>query len=208
VSTERLAQEACEVEIDIIGKPIGKQDHYAASFGGLNEIIFYKNGDVNVSRINLTNDKLRALSSYLLMFYTDITRRADSILKKQQQKSEAVFDTLIQMRDQVLVLRENLENGLNGLLGKILNRGWELKKSLLSEISNRQIDEMYEWALESGATGGKICGAGGGGFLLLYVPVAKQEAVKKALRNHREFPFMLERYGSRIIFNHKADYWR
>jgi D-glycero-alpha-D-manno-heptose-7-phosphate kinase len=208
VSTERLAKEACEIEIDIVGKPIGKQDHYAGAYGGLNEIIFYKNGDVKVSRLNLTNDKLRTISSYLLMFYTDITRSADSILKKQQKRSDAVNNTLTEMRDMVLDLKKCLENGLNGSLGHTLNRGWELKKSLLTEISNKQIDEMYKWALEAGAAGGKICGAGGGGFLLLYVPLEKQESVKKSLRKHREFPFMLERYGSRIIFNHQADYWR
>ncbi len=208
VSAERLAREACEIEIDIIGKPIGKQDHYAAAFGGINEIIFYKNEDVKVTKVDLANDKFRILSSNLLLFYTNITRTADDILKKQKEKTLLVYGTLSKMRDQVLYLKNHLENGSNDGLGSILRQSWDMKKSLLSEISNEKIDEMYERALNAGAGGGKICGAGGGGFLLLYVPLDKQNSVRKYLKKHREFPFMLEKYGSRIIFNHMTDYWR
>jgi len=208
VPPERLAREACEIEIDITGKPIGKQDHYAAAYGGLNEIIFFKYGDVKVKKINISNGKLRILGSNLLLFYTDIIRKADKILKKQNEKTDVIFDQLSKMRDQVLVLRNHLENENLDPLGLILKKGWEMKKSLLPEISNGRIDNMYKWALDAGAIGGKICGAGGGGFLLLYVPREKQVDVRKALKKYREFPFMLERYGSRIIFNQRADYWR
>ena len=93
-------------------------------------------------------------------------------------------------------------------MGSILRQGWDMKRSLLTEISNNKIDKMYENALKAGAEGGKICGAGGGGFLLLYVPREKQNAVRAALSDNREFPFMLEKYGSRIIFNQMNDYWR
>ena len=206
VSRERLAKEACEIEIDIIRKPIGRQDQYAAVFGGLNEILFYKDGSAKVNNIKLPD--LMALSSKLLLFYTNITRKADNILKKQKENIDVIFKTLLDMRNQVPLLKNYLENGANGKLGLILKQGWEMKKSLLSEISNEYIDYMYERALNTGARGGKICGAGGGGFLLLYVPKEKQDAVRTALREYREIPFILEKYGSRIIFNQMTDYWR
>lgn len=208
ISRERLAKEACEVEIDIIEKPIGKQDQYAATFGGLNEILFYEDGSVKVNNIKLPNDKLRVLGSNLLLFYTGITRKADQILRKQKEKTETLFKILVDMRNQVSALKTYLENGANDSLGHMLKQGWAMKKSLLSTISNKLIDEMYERALNAGAAGGKICGAGGGGFLLLYVPREKQNVLREALRKYREVPFMLDKYGSRIIFNQMSDYWR
>jgi len=206
VSRERLAREACEIEIDIIGKPIGKQDHYAAVFGGINEILFYKDRSVTVNNIKLPN--LMVLSSRLLLFYTDITRKADQILKKQKENIDVIFETLLEMRNLVPILKNHLKKGLNGQLGLIMKQAWEMKKSFLPEISNEYIDEMYEKALRAGAIGGKICGAGGGGFLLLYVSKEKQNAVRSALKDYRELPFILEKYGSRIIFNQMTDYWR
>ena len=208
IQTEILAREACEIEIEIIEKPIGKQDHYSAAFGGINEILFYKDGSVKVNNIKIPNDKLRILGSNLLLFYTGITRTADHILRKQKEETETLFKILKEMRNQVPTLKNYLENGANDSLGHMLNQGWVMKKSLLSTISNKQIDEMYERALNSGALGGKICGAGGGGFLLLYVPREKQNTVREALKEYRELPFMIERYGSRIIFNQMSDYWR
>ena len=201
-----LAREACEIEIDIIGKPIGKQDQYAAAFGGLNEIIFHKEGKVRVNKVNLTNDKIRILGSNLLLFYTNITRLADGILKKQKDETETLYGTLLKMRNQVSFVKRSLENGDNDSLGFMLKEGWDLKRSLVSTISNPQIDDMYERALKSGAVGGKICGAGG--FLLLYVLREKQNAVRSTLKGYRELPFMLERFGSRIIFNQRSDYWK
>ncbi len=206
VQTERLAKEACEIEIDIIGKPIGKQDHYATAFGGLNEILFYKDGSVKINNIKLPNDKLRVLGSNLLLFYTGVTRKADHILRKQKEKTGTIFKILMEMRNQVPILKNYLENGANDSLGQLLKQGWAMKKSLLSTISNKQIDEMYERALNAGASGGKICGAGGGGFLLLYVPREKQNSLREALRKYREVPFMLDKYGSRIIFNQMSNY--
>ena len=205
---DKLAREACEIEIDILGKPIGKQDQYATAYGGLNEILFHKDGSIKVNNIKMPNDKLRVLGSNLLLFYTGITRKADSILRKQKEKTENIFEILVEIRNQVPVLKNFFENRANNSLGHILKQGWELKRSLLSTISNKQIDEMYEVALDAGADGGKICGAGGGGFLLLYIPREKQNAVREGLRKYRELPFMLERYGSRIIFNQMNNYWR
>ena len=208
VSTERLAKEACEIEIDIVGKPIGKQDQYAAAYGGVNEIIFYKGGRVEVSPVQFPSDKLRVLGSNLLLLYTGITRKSDPILQKQNEKLDLNLKELQEMRDQVPILKNHLENEENYALGPVLELSWSTKKSFLSGISNQRIDSMYETALKAGATGGKICGAGGGGFLLLYVPREKQNSIRKALREYRELPFMLEKYGSRIIFSQMSDYWR
>lgn len=206
ISREKLAREACEIEINILGKPIGKQDQYAAVYGGVNEILFYGDESVKVNNIQLSN--LMALSSTLLLFYTDITRKADNILKEHKKNIISNFEILLKMRNQVTSLKRHLINGANGELGSILKQGWEMKKSLLHEISNEYIDQMYEKALNAGAIGGKICGAGGGGFLLLYVPKEKQNDVRETLNGYRELPFILEKYGSRIIFNQMSDYWR
>ena len=208
VSAEKLAREACEIEIDIIGKPIGKQDQYAASFGGINEILFFKDESVKVNKIEFPNDKLRVLGSNLLLFYTGTTRKANNILRKQKERTDIILKILVEMRNQVCVLKKHFENGENDILGQLLKKGWAMKKSLLSTITNYQINEMYERALKMGATGGKICGAGGGGFLLLYVPREKQNSVREALKKYRELPFMIEKYGSRIVFNQMSDYWR
>jgi D-glycero-alpha-D-manno-heptose-7-phosphate kinase len=208
VSTERLAKEACEIEIDIVGKPIGKQDQYAAAYGGVNEIIFYKGGRVEVSPVRFPNDKLRVLGSNLLLLFTGITRKSDPILQKQNENIDLNIKELQEMRDQVPILKNHLEKEENDTLGPLLNMSWEKKKSFLSGISNQKIDNMYETALKNGATGGKICGAGGGGFLLLYVPREKQNSIREAFKEYRELPFMLEKYGSRIIFSQMSDYWR
>jgi len=208
VSAERLAKEACEIEIDLLGKPIGKQDQYAAAFGGLNEIQFNKDGSVKINTVKLPNDKQRVLGSNLLLFYTGITRKADNILSKQKEKTEIIYSKLVKIRNQVPVLKNYLENGKSDSLGHMLKENWNMKKSLLSTISNKTIDDMYEKALNAGAYGGKICGAGGGGFLLLYVPREKQNDVREAMKEYREIPFMLDKYGSRIIFNQVSDYWR
>jgi len=208
VSSEKLAQEACKVEIEILGKPIGKQDQYAAAYGGLSEIVFWNDERVEVKKLNLFNNKLRELGANLLLFYTGKTRSASKILSKQKQKVKSIFPILKKMKAQVPKLKSCLERFEFDKLGEYLDQGWQLKKSLLKDISNSEIDEMYEKAKKAGALGGKLCGAGGGGFLLLYVPREKQNNVRRALRDYREMPFMLDRCGSRIIFNQLSDYWK
>jgi len=208
VSSEQLAREACEIEIDRVGKPIGKQDQYAAAYGGLNEIKFFKDEKVEVERVDLFNNKMRELGSNLLLFYTGKTRRASEILEKQRNKISDIFPILLKMKNLVSELRKYIERGDFDILGDFLDQGWRMKRSLLKEISNPEIDEMYEKAKKAGALGGKLCGAGGGGFLLLYVPRENQNRVRRALKNYREMPFMLDRCGSRIIFNQLSDYWK
>ncbi|RJR17848.1 MAG: GHMP kinase [Nitrospiraceae bacterium] len=201
VTLEHIAREACEIEIDICKKPIGKQDQYIAAYGGLNKIAFHANESVSVSRVPLYNTNLLILGSRLLLFYTNKTRNADVILKKQKQDTEDKREVLRKMKNFVPRLEQSLINYKFNKLGKLLHENWLLKKSLVGSISNPEIDDMYNKAMEAGALGGKICGAGGGGFLLMYVPKEKQDKVRDALSDYRELPFMLDSFGSRIIFN-------
>ena len=201
VTLEQLAREACEIEIDICKKPIGKQDQYIAAYGGLSKVIFHPDETVSISKLPVMNSSLLIFGSTLLLFYTNKTRKADVILKKQKQDTEDKRDVLRKMKNFVPKLEESLISNKFKRLGKFLHENWLLKKSLVGAISNPEIDKMYSSAMEAGATGGKICGAGGGGFLLLYVPKAKQDSVREVLADYRELPFMLDSFGSRIIFN-------
>lgn len=201
VTSEQIAGEACEIEIDICNKPIGKQDQYAAAYGGLNTITFHQDDTVSISRLPVYDGEFRRLGSNLLLFYTNKTRRADTILTQQKKETQKNREVLQTMKNLVPVLEGSLKKGNFDDLGRFLHENWVLKKSLVSTISNSGIDDMYDNARRAGAIGGKICGAGGGGFLLLYVPRDKQDAVRSALKQYRELPFMLDPYGSRIIFN-------
>jgi len=201
VTAEQIAREACEIEIDICKKPIGKQDQYIAAYGGLNKIIFHPNASVTVSKLPVYNSNLLKLGSHLLLFFTNKTRKADVILEKQKKSTQNKRTMLRGMRDLVNKLEHSLASDKFDNLGKLLHENWLLKKSLVDTISNSDIDEMYQRAIDAGALGGKICGAGGGGFLLLYVKKGKQDAVRASLKEYRELPFMLDPYGSRIIYN-------
>lgn len=207
VTAKKLASEACEIEIDILKKPIGKQDQYIAAYGGLREIIFNSDENVIVSHVSLKNGLHRYFGASILLYFTDITRKSATILSSQKLNIGKNFKSMVKMRDQVLQFKEILESGVElDQLGQILHEGWELKKELTTNISNDHIDTMYKKALEAGAIGGKISGAGGGGFLMLFVNRDKQNKVRKALRDYREFPFMLEPHGSKIIFNVQRGY--
>jgi D-glycero-alpha-D-manno-heptose-7-phosphate kinase len=201
VTKEQLAEEACEIEIEILNHPIGKQDQYAAAYGGLNQITFKKNGIVNINRLDFSSEQLRKLGSNILLFYTNINRDTNNILLEQKNNSNAKFDELRKVVSLVAPLKESLLMGDYDRLGITLSKNWQLKKLLASQISNSTIDKMYQTAINAGALGGKISGAGGGGFLMLYVQRHKQDDVRKALENYQELPFMLDPYGSRIIFN-------
>ena len=201
VTLEQIAREACEIEIDICKKPIGKQDQYIAAFGGLNKIVFHPDESVTVSRVPVFNTNLLILGSRLLLFYTNKTRKADEILRKQKQTTKDNMEVLSKMKGFVPKLEKSLGECKFNRLGKLLHENWRLKKSLVGSISNPEIDNMYNKSMKAGALGGKICGAGGGGFLLLYVPKDKQDKVREALSDYRELPFMLDSFGSRIIFN-------
>lgn len=201
VGADRLSREACEIEIDILGKPIGFQDQYIAGHGGLVFIEFRRGGEVAVERLTLSSEVKGRLSSSLMLFYTDRTRSADPILADQRSRIGDRVEELGFLRDLAFRGREALRAGDTDALGALLHENWVLKKRLSDRISDPDIDGMYEVARAAGALGGKIAGAGGGGFLLLYVPLGKQSAVREALSGFRELPIGPSRDGSRIIFN-------
>jgi len=204
IPTKRLAEEACKIEIDIVGEPIGKQDQYIVAYGGIKHFYFKQNGDVMVEPLLVGARRIKQLQENLLMFYTHITRNAHSILKEQNAKTKNNFEELRGLKKLVPQLRSCLEEGMRlDKFGAILYKGWELKKRLASNITNDVIDSYYQKALDAGASGGKILGAGGGGFLLLYCAKKFQGRVKEALTGLRHIPVQFEPEGSRIIY---ADY--
>jgi len=207
VPAERLAREACEIEIDILGKPIGVQDQYIAAYGGLRLFTFDKDGSVTPDRVEMTDTIRRRFGNNLMLFFTNRTRRSAAILEEQKASIEDKNAVLRQMRDQALEAKVLLEGGQIEDMGVLLDQGWQHKKSLASRISDNELDTMYKLARDAGALGGKISGAGGGGFLLLYCPPDRQDAVAEVLSDYREMPFALERDGSKVIFNVRRDGW-
>jgi D-glycero-alpha-D-manno-heptose-7-phosphate kinase len=203
VTAERLAEEACEIEIERLNKPIGIQDQYIAALGGLRFMEFDRDGSVKNERINLDYDLRRRLNESLLLFFTGVTRRADRILDEQQRNIVDRLSILREMKNMAYVARDELRAGNLDILGELLHQSWQLKKQLASQISNGAIDSIYETARRAGATGGKITGAGGGGFLLLYVPYNKREAVRTAIGSLQELPIQLEPDGTKVIFNYR-----
>lgn len=202
VSKERLAKEACQIEIKKLKEPIGKQDQYAAAYGGLNFIVFHTDDTVSVQPILMRNGVKRELDENLLMFYTGGVRPASLILTKQskEMEKEDKFKTMIKMTQLAHELRDSLHNNDITRFGEILHKGWLLKKSLTSSISNEKINALYDKAINNGALGGKILGAGGGGFLLLYCEKEKQEKLRKALKDLQELRFSFDNAGSKYIY--------
>lgn len=201
VSKAKLAEEACRVEIEKIGNPIGKQDQYAAAFGGLNFISFHQDDTVSVEPVITMAETLCDLQENLVMFYTGITHDANAILAEQKKNIAQQDKTknLIQMCQLARDMKHSLETNVLSDFGEILNEGWQRKRELSGGISNPEIDELYETALQNGATGGKLLGAGGGGFLLFYCPKDKQERLKNQLRL-KPFPFSFEHDGSSVVY--------
>ena len=202
VTSEQLAREACDIEIDILKKPIGKQDQYIAAFGGLRTIKFNKDDTVETKLLHIPNNLKRKLGANLLLFYTNITRKSASILTEQKSN----INQKIEYHDKIKLLAKeveyNLENGFVDETGNILAKNWNMKKNLSSNVTNNEIDEMFEKAVSGGAIGGKISGAGGGGFLLVYCKRENQDNLREQMKNYRELSFMLEPHGSKIIFNY------
>ncbi len=200
-SAHRLAEQACEIELDILGKPIGRQDQYAAAFGGLNYIEFHSNDEVTVEPIPHRPGFLRDLEQRVLILYTQQTRSADGILKEQSDGTRDKMTVLREMRDLAREMRSTVtgRGDLDEFAG-LLHQGWLLKRSLGFGIATHVVDEWYEAARKAGAQGGKLLGAGGGGFLLLVAPPERHPAIKRALGHPRELPFEVEPRGTRIIF--------
>ncbi|MFQ5627793.1 MAG: GHMP kinase, partial [bacterium] len=203
IPAEQLAQEACEIEIDICGKPIGKQDQYIAAYGGVREFTFKQDNMVTVDKVKLSPSDFRKFGSDLLLFYTNITRKSSEILTEQKANTAEKRDSLKKLKAFVPQVRSAIENRAYHVLGEILHESWRIKRGLASKISNDQIDDLYQTARSAGALGGKVAGAGGGGFLFLYVSLNKQDAVRNIMNGSRELPFLLEQDGSKVIFNQR-----
>lgn len=201
-SKEELAKEACRIEIEEIGSPIGKQDQYAVSFGGLNYITFRRDGSVLVEPVIMKQETYHDLENNLVMFYTGLTHNANDILAEQKRNivsKKSKTNNLIDMCVLAKKMKESLEKDNIDDVGGMLNENWQKKKELASGITNNYIDELYEKALKSGATGGKLLGAGGGGFLLMYCPHENQEYLANKL-GLRTFPFSFEQDGTSVIY--------
>lgn len=203
VTAERLASEACQIEIELCGKPIGKQDQYIAAYGSMRRITFHPDDHISVRKISLPDAAFRRFAQNLMLFYTRRTRRSSDILTVQRSHTKARRKILEAMLPIIGRIEKSLLDGQFDEIGYALHEGWELKRQMMEKISNEEIDRIYERARKAGALGGKIAGAGGGGFLLLYVPSEKQEAVRGVFSDLYELPFFLERDGSKVIFNLK-----
>ena len=206
-SKGEIADNACDIEINRLGAPIGKQDQYAASFGGLNFIRFLSNGETVVEPVLIKQKTMDRLENNLVMFYTGKLHDANKILAEQKANMVKVDKTesLKKMCQLAKELKQALEHQNLDALGEILHENWMLKKQLASGISDIAIDEAYDKAMQHGATGGKLLGAGGGGFLLFYCEKDRQPDLCKAL-GLREFPFRFEHNGTSIV--HVGDkYW-
>ncbi len=202
VSAGQLAEEASHIEINILGEPIGKQDQYAAAFGGLNLFCFRAGGSVTVEPQRLANGALHELFDSIMMFWTGHQRDSRSVLSEQKANTAEKMESLQQMRSHAERLRLLLKDGLCDMsaFAAVLDEGWQLKRQLGSRITNDQIDQWYDRARTAGALGGKLCGAGGGGFLLFLVPYDKQPLVSKALSDLRQIRVAPEVHGSQVLF--------
>lgn len=203
INAERLAREACQIEIDILKKPIGKQDQYIAAYGGLKFIQFNSDGSVFVDPIICLTETIKKLEKRLLLFYTGITRSADPILTKQTKNMGQHLDKRKIMEEMVELatrMRDALNDNSTDAFGEMLHENWLLKRQMAEGISNQQIDAWYDKARKNGAIGGKLLGAGGGGFFLFYAPEEKHEKIIKAFPDLTYQPFRFEPQGSKIIF--------
>jgi D-glycero-alpha-D-manno-heptose-7-phosphate kinase len=206
VSAEELADRACAIEIDRCRKPIGKQDQYAAAYGGICDIHFGPGDRIFVDEIRMPPTVRRRMQDELLLFFTGITRDANTILGEQTANIGDRLTQLGQLRDLAGEAASGLREGEIDALGVALNKSWEAKRMLASGVSSSQIDEAVEAALSAGATGAKVTGAGGGGFLLVVCPLEAQRAVRERMAM-QELPIKLEPLGSRVIFNVHRDIW-
>lgn len=198
-----LARQACEIEIDRLKKPIGKQDQYIAAYGGLRFIRFLPDESVQVEQVALEACEFRRLNQQLMLFYTNMARKSETVLDEQRNHISDRMDAHRELRDMAYRGRTLLEVGDFDAFGRLLHQGWQVKKSLASKIANPAINEIYAAALRAGALGGKLTGAGGGGYMLLYCPREKQYQVRDALKPLLELPFHLEQEPTKVIFNYR-----
>jgi D-glycero-alpha-D-manno-heptose-7-phosphate kinase len=207
VTAQDLAERACTIEIDRCRKPIGKQDQYAAAYGGICDLRFGPGDRVDIEQITLPPQMRRLMSNELLLFYTGITRSANAILDEQSANTADRLPQLAQLRELAGEAADGLRAGDVEVVGVAMNKSWQAKRTLASGVSNSQIDEAVEGAVAAGAAGAKVTGAGGGGFLLVVCPLERQRAVRGALSHMRELPIKIDPSGSRVVFNVHRDIW-
>jgi D-glycero-alpha-D-manno-heptose-7-phosphate kinase len=207
VSAGELAERACAIEIERCGKPIGKQDQYIAAFGGLRDLRFGPGEEVVAGDMDLPAEQWRALQHQILLFYTGVTRSADNILAEQNANIAATRPQLHLLRDLAGLAVDRLRSGDVDAIGPAMRESWQAKRKLASGVSNSQIDDAVARALDAGAAGAKLTGAGGGGFLLVICPMEQQRAVRRNLADMRELPIKLDRLGSRVVLNVMRDIW-
>lgn len=204
ISTSKLAEMACNLEIDLCESPIGKQDQYAAAFGGLRVYRFHEDDSVSEEPVILNANTKEALSKQTIAFFVGGAREANAILKQQSAElsNRDKINCMKRMVELVWVLKTELETGSLGNFGQVLHENWELKRSLSAGISNSKVDEIYNNAMACGALGGKLLGAGGGGFMMFHVPSKEvRSRVKKRLHKLREVDLSPIQTGATIIFN-------
>ncbi len=207
INQKQLAEEACHIEIDILGEPIGKQDQYMAAFGGLTCLTFDKNGDVMAEPLRVSREIVDHLESNLLLFFTGREREASDILVEQDTRSKqddpVMLNNLHQIKEIGLETRKYLEKGQPDMLGELLHAHWEVKRKRSQNISDPLFDECYELARKNGASGGKLIGAGGGGFFMFYCENSYKpriiEAMKKCGLRWERFRFDFD--GAKILVN-------
>lgn len=199
---KELAKEACDIEIDTLQSPIGKQDQYASAFGGLNFISFHPDESVKVEKIHMNINEESEFEQSLMLFYLGYSRPAATILTEQKANSKRNRLTLHKMVELAHILRQELKASNIDNIGEILHANWEYKKELANNITNDKINSTYQLARNAGATGGKLLGAGGTGFILLYVPKNKRANIQKAMNllNMSEFSFRFENSGTSVIY--------
>jgi len=203
VEPEELAKQACQIEIDTLHKPIGYQDQYIAALGNFRLIDFQKDGKVSTQIITLEPKVKNRLSENLLLFYTGQNRLSESILTEQKENIQGNLKILNMLKIMAHSAVEELQRGDIDCIGYMLNESWQLKKQLASGITNGKIDHFYQIAIDAGALGGKVTGAGGGGFLLIYCPIDKRDSVRSALHELREIPIQVESSGAKVIFDYR-----
>jgi len=205
---QRLAQESIHIEQEILKETVGSQDQMSAAYGGLNIIEFSTTGEISIRPMTLTQERIEELNSHLMLFYTGIIRTASNV-------AESYVNNIENRKQQLRIMNDLLEESVNVLnngkdikgFGEMLHEAWQAKRSLSKKVSSSNIDEIYNMARSAGAIGGKLTGAGGGGFMLLFVPPEKQLKVREKLSNLIYVPFKFEFFGSQIVFfNNQEDY--
>ena len=201
ISNKELAKEAIHIEQDLIKENVGSQDQTFAAFGGFNIIEFFKNGEINVNPVIISPGRLKQFESSLMLFFTGLSRIASSVAKEQVNNIKTNLDRLHKMKELVDNAVEILSSEHTPLraFGELLNHTWQLKKTLSKNISTPQVEEIYERALNAGAVGGKLLGAGGGGFVLFYVEPEDQAKVRRELKDYLHIPFSFDYDGSKIV---------